>query len=61
MDPEQKPYAMRLVTESVVPRRWESCRTPTGILKVRVGGNRAGNGEVRMGPLKDDMKDIEGG
>ncbi|KAL9611106.1 MAG: hypothetical protein Q9167_004239 [Letrouitia subvulpina] len=65
-DPEEKLYAMRLITESVVPSRWESCRTPpdagemgaTGILKVQIEG---GSGKVRTGPPKDDKKDMKGG
>ena len=57
---------MRLITNSVVPGRWEHSRTPpdggelssTTILKVRVV---SGSGKIREGGPGDDKKDMENG
>lgn len=56
-------YAMRLITDSVLPGRWEGSRVPpspaerqsTRILKVRIASATA---KVRTGPPKDDRKDL---
>lgn len=61
-DAEEKVWAMRLVTNSVVDDRWEHTRTPpdasemasTTILKVRV---LSGSGKIRSGGPRDDKKD----
>jgi len=61
-DPEEKVWAMRLVTDSVVPGRWENTRTPpdgaemssTNILRVKVVN---GSGKIRAGGPHDDKKD----
>jgi nitroimidazol reductase NimA-like FMN-containing flavoprotein (pyridoxamine 5'-phosphate oxidase superfamily) len=58
----EKLYAMRLITNSVVPGRWENSRgTPDGgelssttILRVKVVG---GSGKIRDGPPSDEKKD----
>lgn len=59
---EEKVWAMRLVTNSVVPERWENTRTPpdsaemqsTVILKVKV---ISGSGKIREGGPHDEAKD----
>ena len=61
-DPEEKMWAMRLITESVIARRWEQTRTPpdsaemasTTILKVKIMN---GSGKIRTGGPGDDKKD----
>lgn len=66
-DPEEKLFAMRLITDSVVPGRWAASRTPpdageiasTGLLKVKIA---AGSAKVRVGGPADgkaDMADAE--
>ncbi|KAL9103795.1 MAG: hypothetical protein Q9163_001204 [Psora crenata] len=63
-DPEEKVYAMRLVTDSVVAGRWDQTRTPpdgaemasTTILKVSVVN---GSGKIRVGGPGDEKKDTE--
>ncbi|MCJ1273703.1 hypothetical protein MMC21_001496 [Puttea exsequens] len=63
-DPEEKVWAMQLVTNSVVPGRWEQTRTPpdgaemasTTILKVKVVN---GSGKIRTGGPGDEKKDTE--
>ncbi|KAL9130604.1 MAG: hypothetical protein Q9217_001264 [Psora testacea] len=63
-DPEEKVWAMRLVTNSVVAGRWEQTRTPpdgaemvsTTILKVKVVN---GSGKIRTGGPGDEKKDTE--
>lgn len=63
-DPAEKLYAMELITNSVVPGRWEHTRIPpdeaemnsTSILKMKVTSASA---KVRTGPPSDDRKDNE--
>ena len=63
---EEKIWAMRLITNSVVPERGENTRTPpdggelssTTILKVKI---LSGSGKIREGGPGDDKKDIESG
>ena len=63
-DPEEKTWAMKLVTESVIAGRWEESRTPpdsaemasTVILRVKIVN---GSGKVRDGGPHDDKKDTE--
>ena len=63
---EEKLWAMELVTNSVVPGRWDETRTPpdgaemasTVILKVKVVN---GSGKIRMGGPGDEKKDTERG
>ena len=63
-DAEEKVWAMRLITNSVVTDRWENTRTPpdgaemasTTILKVRIVN---GSGKVRDGGPNDEKKDTE--
>ncbi|KAL8818732.1 MAG: hypothetical protein Q9191_007875 [Dirinaria sp. TL-2023a] len=61
-DEEEKWWAMKLVTNSVVPGRWEYTRTPdngelasTSILRVRIV---SGSGKIRDGGPNDDKKDL---
>jgi len=59
---DEKLYAMRLVTNSVMPERWENTRTPpdsaemqsTVVLKVKVV---SGSGKIRDGGPHDEAKD----
>ncbi|KAL8787162.1 MAG: hypothetical protein Q9213_002378 [Squamulea squamosa] len=61
---EEKLWAMRLITESVIDGRWEQSRTPpesgelssTTILRVRIV---SGSGKIRDGEPHDDKKDLE--
>ncbi|KAI1472970.1 uncharacterized protein F4812DRAFT_411110 [Daldinia caldariorum] len=61
-DPDEKLYAMRLITNSVVRARYEHTRTPpsaaemqsTGVLRVRVA---AGSAKLRTGMPSDDKAD----
>lgn len=63
-DEEEKMYAMKLITNSVVPQRWENTRGPpnggemasTTILRVKIVD---GSGKVRDGGGSDEKKDIE--
>ena len=63
-DAEEKLWAMRLITESVIKGRWEHSRTPpesaelssTTILRVRIA---SGSGKIRDGEPHDDKKDLE--
>ena len=63
-DVEEKIWAMRLVTNSVVPNRWENTRSPpdgaemasTTILKVNITN---GSGKIRTGGPGDEKKDTE--
>ena len=63
-DPGEKVWAMKLVTNSVVPGRWEQTRNPpdgaemasTSILKVKVVN---GSGKIRTGGPGDEKKDAE--
>ena len=62
-DKEEKLWALELITNSVVPGRWDSTRLPpdggeissTMILRVRVV---SGSGKIRQGEPKDDKKDL---
>lgn len=62
-DAEEKVWAMRLVTNSVIPERWDNTRTPptenemrtTQILKVRVV---SASGKERTGQPHDDKPDL---
>lgn len=63
-DEEEKRWAMRLITESVLTGRWENTRVPpdkaemssTAILKVKIV---SGSGKIRDGEPGDDKKDLE--
>ncbi|KAL8874415.1 MAG: hypothetical protein Q9174_000260 [Haloplaca sp. 1 TL-2023] len=63
-DMEEKLWAMELITNSVLPERWENSRTPpdgaelssTTILKVKIA---SGSGKVRDGGPHDEKKDLE--
>jgi hypothetical protein len=63
-DPEEKLYAMELVTNGVVADRWRNSRVPptkgemasTGLLRVRIV---AGSAKVRSGMPGDDKFDTE--
>ncbi|KAM0794586.1 hypothetical protein BDR22DRAFT_883401 [Usnea florida] len=63
-DVEEKLWAMRLITNSVVPGRWDHTRTPpdkaelasTTILKVKIVN---GSGKIRTGGPGDEKKDTE--
>lgn len=63
-DPEEKMWAMQLVTNSVVPSRWKNSRTPpdnaemvsTTILKVKIVN---GSGKIRTGGPGDEKKDTD--
>jgi nitroimidazol reductase NimA-like FMN-containing flavoprotein (pyridoxamine 5'-phosphate oxidase superfamily) len=61
-DVEEKLYAMRLITNGVVPGRWEGTRVPpnagemasTSVLRVKIA---AGSAKIRAGGPSDDAKD----
>ncbi|EAS35846.3 uncharacterized protein CIMG_01200 [Coccidioides immitis RS] len=61
-DVEEKLWAMKLITNSVVPQRWENTRIPpdgaemqsTTILKVKIVD---GSGKIRDGGVSDERKD----
>lgn len=61
-DEKEKLYAMELITNSVVPNRWENTRIPpdgaemssTTILRVKVVD---GSGKIRDGGVSDERKD----
>ena len=63
-DAEEKLFAMRLITESVMGGRWEGSRTPptgaelgaTAILRVTVAG---GSGKVSEVGAEDKKEDLE--
>lgn len=65
-DVEEKQYAMRIITDSVVRDRYRHTRVPpnaaemqsTSVLRVRI---TAGSAKVRTGLPKDDRKDMEDG
>jgi nitroimidazol reductase NimA-like FMN-containing flavoprotein (pyridoxamine 5'-phosphate oxidase superfamily) len=62
-DPEEKLFAMQLITDSVVPGRWANTRVPpnkgemasTQILRVKV---HSGSGKVREGVPTDERGDL---
>lgn len=59
---EEKVYAMKLITNKVVPERWDNSRVPpdnvemtsTTILRVKV---ETGSGKIRQGGPHDEPKD----
>ncbi|KAI9826619.1 MAG: hypothetical protein M1832_006215 [Thelocarpon impressellum] len=61
---DEKRWAMRLVTDGVVPQRWDNTRVPpdkaemesTRILRVQVA---SGSGKIRQGGPHDDKKDTD--
>lgn len=63
-DPAEKLYAMELITNSVVPERWEHTRIPpdeaemssTSILRMKITSASA---KIRTGPPSDAKKDVE--
>ncbi|KAF6806497.1 hypothetical protein CSOJ01_08779 [Colletotrichum sojae] len=66
-DPEEKTWALRLITDGLVAGRWEQVRQPpsanemlqTQVLRIRV---KSGSAKVRAGPVsevKDDLEDVE--
>ena len=63
-DPDERLYAMELITDSIVPGRWENTRLPpfkseltaTGILKVRI---ESASAKVRTGGAAEDRKDLK--
>ncbi|KAL9640639.1 MAG: hypothetical protein Q9204_000628 [Flavoplaca sp. TL-2023a] len=63
-DREEKLWAMRLITESVLKGQWEHSRTPpesgelssTTVLRVRIA---SGSGKIRDGEPHDDKKDLD--
>ena len=63
-DPEEKLYAMELITNSVVPNRWQNSRIPpnktemtsTSVLRVRIS---TGSAKIRSGEPHDDRGDLE--
>jgi len=65
-DVEEKTYAMRLITESVLPGRWLGTRVPpdeaelssTSVLRVVVSSASA---KIRAGGPSDGRKDVERG
>ncbi|GKT65915.1 flavin-nucleotide-binding protein [Colletotrichum tofieldiae] len=65
-DPDERLYAMQLITDGVVPGRWENTRVPpnraemssTSVLKVRIA---TGSAKIREGPPGDERHDKENG
>lgn len=63
-DDEEKLYAMRLITDGLIPNRWRTSRTPpskteltaTSIMKIRVASASA---KVRVGGPSEDRKDLK--
>ena len=63
-DEDEKMYAMKLITNSVVPQRWENTRSPpdggemasTTILRVKIVD---GSGKIRDGGASEEKRDIE--
>ena len=63
-DPDERLYAMGLITNSIVKGRWENSRLPplkaeltaTGILKVRIASASA---KVRTGMTAEERKDLK--
>lgn len=64
--PEEKLYAMELITNRIVPSRWSNSRIPptpaemqsTSILRVKI---QAGSAKLRSGGPHDDRHDLEDG
>lgn len=65
-DVDERLYAMELITDGVVPGRWERTRVPpnkaemgsTSVLKVTV---TTGSAKIRAGPPSDEKHDMESG
>ncbi|PVH96233.1 5-nitroimidazole antibiotic resistance protein [Periconia macrospinosa] len=63
-DPEERLYALRRITDSLLPGRWDASRsepTPaelksTSVLKVRI---QSASAKVRAGGPSDDRKDLQ--
>ena len=63
-DDAEKLYAMEIITNKVVPGRWENTRLPltktemqsTGILKVRIA---SGSAKIRRGQASDERRDMK--
>jgi nitroimidazol reductase NimA-like FMN-containing flavoprotein (pyridoxamine 5'-phosphate oxidase superfamily) len=63
-DEEEALYAMKLITDNLIPQRWEKSRTPptsaelksTSILKVRV---ESASAKVRVGGPSEDRADLK--
>ena len=63
-DRDENLWAMELITDGIVPRRWENTRIPpddteiasTRILRVRIDGASA---KIRDSGVKDDRKDMK--
>jgi nitroimidazol reductase NimA-like FMN-containing flavoprotein (pyridoxamine 5'-phosphate oxidase superfamily) len=63
-DPQEKLYAMELITNSVVPDRWRHTRLPingaemqsTSILKVKIA---SGSAKIRVGGASEQKIDLE--
>ncbi|KAF2761413.1 hypothetical protein EJ05DRAFT_508579 [Pseudovirgaria hyperparasitica] len=63
-DAAENLWAMQLVTDGIVPQRWDNCRSPpdageiasTRILKVRIDSASA---KIRDTGVKDDKKDLK--
>src|SRR5947207_2709892 len=61
---EEKLWAMEVITNSVVPKRWSNSRVPpdraeldsTRVLRVRI---ESGSGKVREGMPSDEKKDLD--
>ncbi|KAK2744252.1 hypothetical protein FQN57_004337 [Myotisia sp. PD_48] len=61
---EEKLYAMKIITDSIVPTRWDNSRSPpdggelqsTTILRVKIV---AGSGKIRDGGMSDEKKDTQ--
>ena len=61
---DEKLFAMELITNKVVPQRWQNTRTPpdkvemtsTSILRVKI---EAGSGKIRHGEPHDESKDLD--
>lgn len=63
-DPDEVQYALKLITNNAIPKRWENSRGPptnaeltsTGILKVRI---ETASAKVRTGGPSDDRADLQ--
>lgn len=63
-DPEEKLWALKLITNGLVPDRWSNVRQPplpnelsqTQILRIRV---TSGSAKVRAGPVAEVAKDLQ--
>lgn len=63
-DADEVQYALKLITNSSIPKRWENSRAPptnaeitsTGILKVRI---ETASAKVRTGGPSDDRADLQ--